>query len=258
MIKNKIMVLAIGIITLGGTADAKTLQADNGPAELPPASFTGKQYVDSKGCVYIKAGYDARITWVPRVNRQRKVFCSSKNKPSLSPAQLAAISGKPATRLIKPADVATETKTVAVASEAKAPAKAVKSSENTIVANVTPKNMAKPATVRGYTPADRRKSRDALRTGYDDREQTAIIRPVKPGVDYQQTDDRAPINATRHGVDSIYNLSLYPVVIDADITPRGDAQMALVWSDTVPRTLVNKGRAKRVASSEVYSASKSR
>ncbi|MEK6205607.1 MAG: hypothetical protein N2B02_08265, partial [Amylibacter sp.] len=114
MIKNKIMVLAIGIIALGGTASAKILQADNGPAELPPVSFTGKQYVDSKGCVYIKVVSGAHITWVPRVNRQRMVFCSSKNKPSLSPAQLATISGKPATRLIKPAIVATETKTVAV------------------------------------------------------------------------------------------------------------------------------------------------
>jgi len=257
MIKNKIMVLAIGIITLGSTAGAKTLQADNGPAEIPPASFTGKQYVDSKGCVYIKAGFGAHITWVPRVNRQRMVFCSSKNKPSLSPAQLAAISGKPATRLIKPADWTTGTETVAVAADAKTPAKAVKSSENTTVASVTPKNTAKPATVRGYTPAARRKKRDALRTGHDDREQTVIIRPVKSGVDYQQTDDRAQENATRYGVDSIYNLSLYPVVIDADITPRGDAQMALVWSNTVPRTLINKGRAKRIASNEVYSASKS-
>jgi hypothetical protein len=256
MIKNKIMVLAIGIITLGGTAGAKTLQADNGPAELPPASFTGKQYVDSKGCVYIKAGYDAHITWVPRVNRQRKVFCSSKNKPSLSPAQLAAISGKPATRLIKSADVATETKTLAT--EAKTTAKAIKSGINTTVAVVIPKHTVKPATVRGYTAADRRKNRDALRSGHDDREQAVIIRPVKSGGNYQQTDDRALQNSTRHGVDSIHNLSLYPVVIDADITPRGDAQMALVWSNTVPRTLINKGRAKRVASNEVYTTSKSR
>ena len=229
MIKNKIMVLAIGIITLAGTASAKILQADNRPAELPPVSFTGKQYVDSKGCVYIKVGYGAHITWVPRVNRQRMVFCSSRNKPSLSPAQLATISGKPATRLIKPAIVATETKTVAVTTETKTPAKDVKSSGITTVASVTPKNMVKSATVRGYTPTTRRKNRDALRTGHDDRDQIVKIRPVKSGIDYQQTDDLAPVNATRRGLDSIHNLYLYPIVIDADITPKGDGQMAFVW-----------------------------
>ena len=142
MVKNKIMILAIGIMTLGGAAGAQTLRADNGPAERPPVSFKGKQYIDSKGCVYIRAGYGERVTWVPRVNRKRQVYCSGNNKPSLNAAQLAKISGKPATRVVKPAN-----STVAVAATQpvnKIPKRTEKglfggTSTNTKPASVTPK-----------------------------------------------------------------------------------------------------------------------
>lgn len=254
MIKNKIMALAIGIITLGSAAGAKTLTADNGPAEWPPASFTGKQYVDSKGCVYIRAGFGERITWVPRVNRQRQVFCSPNNKPSLSPTQLSAVTGKPATRLIKPpkGTVYAEPK------KAVPEVKTAKTQPDSVVASAVPKASAKTASVRGYTPSARRKSRDALRADQKETYTESIIRPVLSGEAYQQTDMLALGNAGRRGVDAIHNLTIYPVVIDADITAKGDAQMALVWSNTVPRTLIRKERAKRVASNDSNLASKSR
>ncbi|WP_224826405.1 SPOR domain-containing protein [Cognatishimia sp. MH4019] len=62
------------------TAGGAAAQGDI-PAEFPPASFTAKQYVDSRGCVYVRAGISGNTTWVPRVTRSRKQICGM--QPSL-------------------------------------------------------------------------------------------------------------------------------------------------------------------------------
>lgn len=45
------------------------------PAEFPPASFTGPEYVDSAGCLYARGGEGATSIWVPRVTANRRVIC---------------------------------------------------------------------------------------------------------------------------------------------------------------------------------------
>ncbi|CUH86260.1 Sporulation related domain protein [Phaeobacter sp. CECT 5382] len=69
---------------------AQTLRSAGPPAEYPPASFQGKQYVDSRGCIYIRAGIDGNVNWVPRVTRSRKQICGYK------PTQVAGTTARPA------------------------------------------------------------------------------------------------------------------------------------------------------------------
>jgi len=56
---------------------ASAAQAENrpSPAEPPPASFAGQQYVDSNGCAFLRAGTTAQTLWIPRINREGKPLC---------------------------------------------------------------------------------------------------------------------------------------------------------------------------------------
>jgi len=56
--------------------------AQGGPAELPPADFAGRQYVDSAGCVFVRAEVNGAVTWAPRLDRDRTPLCGY--RPSMS------------------------------------------------------------------------------------------------------------------------------------------------------------------------------
>ena len=310
-------------------AGAKTLRDVKGPAEVPPASFKGTQYVDSKGCVFIRAGYGGRVTWIPRVNRQRKVYCSKENQPSLTESQLAALGKKPVVVKSKPKTKTTTTKVASTTTKPKTKTKTkaatTKTVKKTRVAAVTPtpdtspskvyvnptptptpapvqtktvrtKNYwwfgtpkTKTASASTYTPTPlffynpdshppqaqpttgatttvaaatttkkrrTRSSRYAIRT---------TPQAVHPGdlVRSQRLQAAAAANQSAYGAtggatttvpvdqtkyaaytrdvtDPIYNLPTVGVTLDEDVTAAGDAQMELVWTNTVPRKLVKK------------------
>ncbi|WP_339108154.1 SPOR domain-containing protein [Thioclava sp. GXIMD4216] len=65
------------ILAVLGTTGAAFAQ-DGAPSELPPASFKGRQYVDSQGCVFVRGGFGNAVRWVPRVNRDRTPVCNYK------------------------------------------------------------------------------------------------------------------------------------------------------------------------------------
>ena len=74
---TKIMAMAVVLGAFsGGMLQAQSFRDQ--PAEFPPMSYKGKQYVDSKGCVFIRAGIDGNVTWVPRVSRKRQGVCGFK------------------------------------------------------------------------------------------------------------------------------------------------------------------------------------
>ncbi|APE45283.1 hypothetical protein BOO69_04275 [Sulfitobacter alexandrii] len=76
----------------GGTFADRAVAQEQVPAEFPPASYKGKQYIDSQGCVFIRAGIDGNVTWIPRVTRSRKVVCGF--KPTLA-GQVASAAPAP-------------------------------------------------------------------------------------------------------------------------------------------------------------------
>ena len=73
--KKTLSYTLLAAMTLATAAEARSLRDDGVPAEVPPASFKGNQYVDSRGCVFIRAGVDGSTSWVPRVTRDRKLVC---------------------------------------------------------------------------------------------------------------------------------------------------------------------------------------
>ena len=76
MTLTKSIAMAVIVAALGvGGSQTQAQDSRSQPAEFPPSSYKGKQYVDSAGCVFIRAGIDGNVSWVPRMSRARQQIC---------------------------------------------------------------------------------------------------------------------------------------------------------------------------------------
>ena len=84
----RIFALAVSATVLTATlAEAQGVRQLGGPRNLPPAGFTGQQFADNDGCVYLRAGFGGQTTWVPRISANRRPLCGF---PPTFGAQVAA------------------------------------------------------------------------------------------------------------------------------------------------------------------------
>jgi hypothetical protein len=88
MMSKVLSAAALAAVLIGGQAAAQTVAGVGLPRELPPAGYTQQQYVDSRGCVFLRAGLGDTVRWVPRVGADRKPLCGA--TPTFKQAQQAA------------------------------------------------------------------------------------------------------------------------------------------------------------------------
>ena len=145
---TRIIVIAVIVGTVGLPAlHAQTLKRAQPPAEVPPLSYKGKQYVDSRGCIYIRAGIDGNVTWVPRVNRARKQICGFKPTGVLPGSTRKA-------QVAEPELITLDTPATAAPKVAKPAPKAVKVQKQQPATAATPRRTIKPVpTVASTLPA---------------------------------------------------------------------------------------------------------
>jgi len=98
---------------MGGPVGAQNLRNPSPPSEQPPQAFSGTQFVDSRGCVYVRAGLGGATNWVPRVNRERKQLCG------FAPTLAAMVAPAPAPQ---PAPAPERTRTATATPQTRPPA----------------------------------------------------------------------------------------------------------------------------------------
>ncbi len=89
------LITLMGLLALAW-AEPVFAQSD-GPAELPAPDYQGQSYIDTKGCIFLRAGYGGDVNWVPRVDQNRKPICGQTPTNEIARVADAAAVDAPAT-----------------------------------------------------------------------------------------------------------------------------------------------------------------
>lgn len=85
--KRYLMAASVAALCTGGGVQAQTNGLD--PANLPPAGFDGREFVDSAGCAFLRSTFGGEVTWVPRYGPDRTPVCDQ------TPTDFAAAASAP-------------------------------------------------------------------------------------------------------------------------------------------------------------------
>lgn len=55
------------------------------PREMPPVEFVGRQYVDSRGCAYVRRHAHGKVVWVARLGEGHRPLCGLRPTFALAP-----------------------------------------------------------------------------------------------------------------------------------------------------------------------------
>lgn len=274
LLSVSVLALGLGLIN----ADAQNLRNAKSPAERPPASFKGKQYVDSRGCVFIRAGYGGQVTWVPRVSRDRKQVCGARSnaQPRTQTAKAApratgkVVQGKPPanaqviSRTVKVVKPKTQTRVVR-----KQPQTQTRVVRRTVAAPkpqkvVRRQAVAQPKVVYRCSGASDFSSQfinKGARCGPQTGKSRSVVREeLSPqsrnthrgqlkgpqGVNRRIAQSRMPVPK---GYKKAWNDDRLNPLRGVGTTS-GKAQMELVWSNTVPRYLIDPATGKRATAAK--------
>ncbi|MEQ3624317.1 MAG: SPOR domain-containing protein [Celeribacter sp.] len=168
---------------------AQTLRSKDQPAEYPPSSYSANQYIDSQGCVYIRAGFGGAVRWVPRVDRKRNVICGQQPSLARAAAPVPQAPAKTAPVIAAPAKTAPAVRTVSAAqAKAQAAARAKAQAQAQAKANARAKAQAN-ARAQAQAQANARAQAQAkaaaqakTRIVAPTRAQRVVRQPACPGV----------------------------------------------------------------------------
>jgi len=236
-------------------AHAQSLHKSGSPAEIPPASFAGNQYIDSRGCVFVRAGINGGTNWVPRVTRDRKLVCGF--QPTLTAQQLQTAEQPRQVVKILPAATPEAVAPEAVGSKSPAPVRVV--AARPVAVSPSPKSppvMAKPVVLprtvamKPYEPiADKA---PVMETSSKVLPERVAQRQPRRGDVVREGEIAGNVRVVpRHVYETRGDVTFKPprgyrhAWTDDRLNPRraeqtfdGKAKMDAIWTQTVPRRLI--------------------